>query len=135
MVGSEPNKPKGYRRRRIPLLKWHRSLGIAAAFFAAVLAVTGILLNHNAALGLQQKQITQAWLLDHYDINSVPEDEFSYPETLTLDRVILDIHTGRFFGDAGRIVMDIVALAMLLLSLTGVCLWFGRRKQSQADAK
>ena len=129
-MNGEPNKANGNQLKGRPFLKWHRGLGIAAALFVAILAVTGILLNHNATLGLHQHQVTHPWLLEHYDINSVPEDEFSYPETLTLDRVILDIHTGRFFGDVGRIVMDVVALTMLLFSFTGVCLWFGRSKKS-----
>ena len=129
MISSEPDKSNGNQGRPRPFLKWHRGLGIAAVLFVVTLAVTGILLNHNATLGLHQHQITHPWLLEHYDINSVPEDAFSYPETLTLDRVILDIHTGRFFGDVGRIAVDLAALALLLLSFTGVCLWLSASKK------
>ena len=121
--------PCPHRQRCRFFLKWHRTLGIIAAGFIVLVAVTGILLNHNAALGLQQQEITHPWLLDHYDINAVSDDAFSYPETLTLDRVILDLHTGRFFGTAGRIIMDLAAVAMLLLAFTGIRLWRLRSKK------
>jgi hypothetical protein len=41
-------------------------------------------------------------------------------EGLPLDRVILDIHSGRFFGKHGPLVMDLSALALIFLALTGL---------------
>ena len=43
-------------------------------------------------------------------------------EGLSLYRVILDIHSGRFFGTVGVWVVDAAAVAMLFLTLTGV--WY-----------
>ena len=42
---------------------------------------------------------------------------------LTWERVLLDIHSGRFFGALGPWFMDIVALALIFMSLSGVYLW------------
>ncbi len=43
---------------------------------------------------------------------------------LTLERVILDAHSGRIFGTIGVLFMDAVALLLILLSLSGVYMWF-----------
>lgn len=40
---------------------------------------------------------------------------------LSLHRVMLDIHSGRFFGKAGVYVVDFAALALLFLTLSGAC--------------
>lgn len=42
---------------------------------------------------------------------------------LTWERVLLDIHSGRFFGALGPWFMDLVALALIFMSLSGVYLW------------
>ncbi|MDQ8186613.1 PepSY-associated TM helix domain-containing protein [Pelagicoccus sp. SDUM812002] len=41
-------------------------------------------------------------------------------EGITWGRVILDIHTGRFFGGVGKWIADLSAIALILLTLTGV---------------
>ncbi len=41
-------------------------------------------------------------------------------EGLPLDRVILDIHSGRFFGKFGPLVMDLSAVALIFLAITGL---------------
>ncbi len=41
-------------------------------------------------------------------------------EGITWGRVLLDIHTGRFFGSAGKWIADLSAIALILLTLTGV---------------
>lgn len=42
---------------------------------------------------------------------------------LTLERIIVDAHSGRIFGFLGVLVMDIVAVLLILLSLSGVYIW------------
>lgn len=41
-------------------------------------------------------------------------------EGITWGRVLLDIHTGRFFGSAGKWIADLSGIALILLTLTGV---------------
>ncbi len=41
---------------------------------------------------------------------------------LTVERVLLDLHSGRFFALPGRLMLDFVALLMIVLSLTGLFL-------------
>jgi len=42
---------------------------------------------------------------------------------LTLEKLILDSHSGRFFGLFGVLFMDAVAILLILLSLSGVYVW------------
>lgn len=42
---------------------------------------------------------------------------------LTLERIILDAHSGRIFGLFGVLFMDVVAILLILLSLSGIYIW------------
>jgi hypothetical protein len=46
----------------------------------------------------------------------------------SLERVLLDVHSGRIFGSIGILVYDLLALAVGFLAISGVILWWrGRR--------
>lgn len=45
---------------------------------------------------------------------------------LTWERFLLDFHSGRLFGIAGIIVVDISAVALIFLALSGSWLWLSR---------
>lgn len=47
---------------------------------------------------------------------------------LTVERVLLDLHSGRLLGRHGELVMDAAALLLLLLALTGLGHWLLRRR-------
>lgn len=42
---------------------------------------------------------------------------------LNIERIVLDAHSGRIFGDGGVLFMDIIAVFLILLSLSGVYIW------------
>jgi hypothetical protein len=42
---------------------------------------------------------------------------------LTVERLIVDAHSGRLFGQLGVLFMDFVALLLILLSLSGIYIW------------
>jgi len=46
---------------------------------------------------------------------------------LTQERVLLDLHSGRIFGEYGTYVMDAAAVALLWLSCSGLWVWWRRR--------
>jgi len=48
-------------------------------------------------------------------------------EVLPVERVILDLHSGRFFGPVGPWVFDIAAVLLILLALSGTWIWLKRR--------
>jgi len=49
-------------------------------------------------------------------------------EVLPVERVLLDVHSGRFFGKIGPWVFDIAAALLILLSLSGTWIWLKRRR-------
>ncbi|MEN8171092.1 MAG: PepSY domain-containing protein [Pseudomonadota bacterium] len=65
------SRHKKYRPSLSSLYQWHRYLGLAVALLAALLAITGVMLNHTEQLALDQKQIQQRWLLNWYGISPV----------------------------------------------------------------
>jgi PepSY-associated transmembrane protein len=46
---------------------------------------------------------------------------------LSWERLLLDMHSGRLFGDAGVYVIDLVALLFIFLALSGSWMWLRRR--------
>jgi hypothetical protein len=47
---------------------------------------------------------------------------------LTVERLLLDLHSGRILGSAGTLMLDVAALLMILLAVTGMWIWAKRRK-------
>ena len=45
---------------------------------------------------------------------------------LTIERVLLDLHSGRIVGSWGVYVVDLIAILLLVLSCTGVWMWWKR---------
>ncbi len=45
---------------------------------------------------------------------------------LTIERVLLDLHSGRIVGSWGVYFVDLIALLLLVLSCTGVWMWWKR---------
>jgi len=46
---------------------------------------------------------------------------------LTLERIMLDLHSGRIMGNTGVLIMDAAAVILLLLSLSGIWIWLQQR--------
>jgi uncharacterized iron-regulated membrane protein len=42
---------------------------------------------------------------------------------LTLERIVVDAHSGRIFGSFGVFFMDVVAILLILLSVSGMYIW------------
>jgi len=54
---------------------------------------------------------------------------------LPLERVLLDIHSGRILGSAGVYLMDGAAILFLLLAVSGVWLWLKRLASARAHRR
>lgn len=48
-------------------------------------------------------------------------------QTITLERLLLDIHSGRIFGSLGIYLMDLAAIAMIFLAATGIARWWNKQ--------
>lgn len=49
-------------------------------------------------------------------------------EVLPVERLVLDLHSGRFFGPLGPWVVDAAAVLITLLALSGTWIWLKRRR-------
>ena len=69
------------RPRLVGLLwHWHRRVGVMAAFFVLVLVITGIMLNHTPALGLDRRFVDWPWLIQAYGDDSAELPAFQLGE-------------------------------------------------------
>ncbi len=50
-------------------------------------------------------------------------------ENITYERLLLDIHSGRIFGEWGIYLMDAMALLFMVLAISGLVLWSNGRKR------
>jgi len=123
-------------KHKKPLIKlrslylWHRYIGVSAALFVLVLAVTGLFLNHTEQLELDNSYISETWLLDWYDIEP-PQRIINYSAgqhtvTLVEDRLYINTQAvaGHYESLAGAILLqDIIVVAadshVLLLTQSG----------------
>jgi len=53
---------------------------------------------------------------------------------LNWERVLMDLHSGRLFGAVGVWVVDIAAILLLFLALSGFVLWYQQRRIKRARA-
>lgn len=51
---------------------WHRYVGVLSAILVIILSVTGLLLNFNDSLELDNRHLANRWLLDRYSIGEFP---------------------------------------------------------------
>jgi len=47
----------------------------------------------------------------------------AFGPSLSLERIVLDLHSGRIFGRYGPLLMDIAALGLIILSLSGIWIY------------
>jgi hypothetical protein len=50
---------------------------------------------------------------------------------LSLERLLLDIHSGRIFGRFGVLIYDLLALVLGFSAVSGLVLWWRTRKNGQ----
>jgi hypothetical protein len=48
-------------------------------------------------------------------------------EGITIEQIILDLHSGVIFKSAGKFFMDIIALLLIFMSVSGVWIWFVKK--------
>lgn len=53
---------------------------------------------------------------------------------ISLERFMADVHSGRFFGSAGRYLTDITAILLVYLSISGIWLWINHLKKQRERA-
>lgn len=123
MNNSNDNIPE----KSASLMRWHRRIGLLAAALVAILAISGIVLNHREALQLDQRAITTEWLLQWYGMEKDTHSRMG--RWISAERIVLDVHSGRILGPAGPYLMDGAAIALLLLAASGIWGWARIRRK------
>ena len=112
---------------RVPLMRWHKWIGLASALIVVVMAITGVLLNHSLSLNLQDTQIGSPFA----GYRSAPEQLSSYQvpqgwitwvdDQLFLNAALVDEPVGQIVGVTS--IQDIIAAAtedqILLMTTDG----------------
>jgi hypothetical protein len=99
-------------RWRDRLYRIHVVTGLAAAAWFLLMAVTGILINHQESLGLLDAEISDRYLPGFYR----PDMRTG---TTRLNIIITDLHSGRILGSQGTLMSDLVAVLLIVSLLSG----------------
>jgi len=108
-----------------------RSLGVTSDGRLAIRGIHGIYTTDRDFLGWQgQQQVRVRWAL----AETAPADLLGRVlssfrgQGLTLERVLLDAHSGRLFGSTGVYVVDTAGLILIFLAATGVWMWLRQKR-------
>jgi uncharacterized iron-regulated membrane protein len=113
--------------RRPWVRRVHATLGLISAINLCVLIGTGFLLQHRTLLRLDERMLTRKILPSEYR----PQDG---TEGVRADIVVADLHSGRLFGTAGALALDVITLAWLVMLLTGLVMYLaGLRANGKAS--
>ncbi|MDF1821486.1 MAG: PepSY domain-containing protein [Alcanivoracaceae bacterium] len=59
----------------------------------------------------------------------------SMPASLHWERLLQDLHSGRLFGAVGERIMDLAALVLVLLAVSGITMWWRLARRSPSGAR
>jgi uncharacterized iron-regulated membrane protein len=93
-----------------------------------VLIGTGLMLQHAALLGLDERSVSRRLLPSGYRAQDGDVE-------VRADIVIADLHSGRLFGTAGRFFLDVVTFVWLVMLTTGLVMYsLGRGRSGSRSA-
>lgn len=114
--GAPANKIRRPWVRRV-----HAILGLISAFNLFVLIGTGFLIQHRTLLRLDERTWTRRLLPSAYR----PQDGDT---GVRADIVVADLHSGRLFGVAGALALDVITLAWLVMLATGLAMYLSGQR-------
>lgn len=110
--------------RRERLHKIHVLSALIVAAWLLMLALTGVAINHQEALGLTELQVSDSLLPGFYraDVRT---------GSTPLLIVLTDLHSGRIFGSYGYLLTDAIAMLVVLSAVSGLLSYRLRKKVLQ----
>jgi len=69
------------------------------------------------------------WSQQAYVPKELTELLFAEGHSISWERLLLDLHSGRIATRAGTLLVDLAGVALLLLAITGFTIWLKRRKK------
>ena len=99
----------------------HLTTGLLFTLWLVAMALTGVLINHQADWNLDEVAVSNSYLPGQYTT------EFS-PKSTRLHVIVADLHSGNFFWGLGTYLTDLAALLVLLSVASGAYAHYLRRK-------
>ncbi len=110
------------------------ALGLTADGRVAARASHGVYLSDRDLLGWEHPREERTDI--RWSVPGAPPESFKRKvsryyraHALSMERVLLDLHSGRAFGPRGPLLMDFAALVMIFLSLSGPWLWWRQARK------
>lgn len=106
------------------LYRIHVLTGLIAALWLLLVAITGVLINHQESLGLLDMELSDRYLPAYYrsDLRT---------GSVRLNILITDLHSGRILGAKGHWVGDGIALLLVISLTSGAFSYWARRRLRQ----
>lgn len=112
--------------------RWHARLGLTAATFFIVLAITGVALNHTERLGLAHTAIQSDTLNRWYGLPP-PRILAAYPDAAFVATPEAWLYNGRRLAEGGGTVLGVVVLPDMLAVATAQSLGLYTRSGERID--
>lgn len=87
--------------------------------------ITDLIVKEDTVFVLTRSYLLKTYDLKHYDFVPLPPPE-NYDNKVGLFKTLWVIHSGEIYGEAGKIIVDIVALIMVFLTISGFMLFVNR---------
>ncbi len=113
------NDGKRYKRLLRAVHAW---IGLLASLNLLVIITTGFVIQQRDRFDLQDRYVSRRWLPSGYRPDDGP--------AVRSDIVVTDLHSGRVFGEAGSLILDVTTLAWSVLLVTGLAIFGFRYWQS-----
>ncbi len=102
--------------------KIHRVAGLVSIVIVVFLVATGVLLAHSEGLTLYERYVESPLILNLYGEGEEGGEDFTQGPP-TWERVLTAFHSGRLLGVKGSILLDLSAVVLIILCLTGPYIW------------
>ena len=121
---------KTWRKIHIYAFGYLKSVSLVVSVFFVVMFITGILLAHRHSFRfLATVKVPLVVLPQAYTdrVDRLNDAQSAIPgahlDGAPLDWVVRDLHTGKFLGTYGVYIYDVLTLALVVLSVTGIYLY------------
>lgn len=96
--------------------------------------VVDILQKGDSTMVLTRSNLLVSTDLKHFDIIQIPAPE-NYDNKVGMFKTLWMIHSGEIYGSVGKLMVDLTALILIVLSIGGIILFFSKKglKQKNTD--
>ncbi len=115
--------------------KLHRILGLLMVFLILYITITGFFILHSKELVLYEVTVENPlmlWLYGKPKVYIIDGERIEEEYPPSWEKALVAIHGGKFFGKSFPLVLDVLALSIIIFSITGPYIWY---KKVQGDRR